>query len=70
MESMKPTSPVAGLLTGLADGLVIAVLVMLVVMLNNRRHRVTAARVRPARRDGETATDTLHRADRAESPGQ
>jgi hypothetical protein len=60
---MTPSSPVAGLLTGLVDGLVIALLVMLVVMLNNRRHRVTAARVRPTSRDIETTKDTLHRAD-------
>jgi hypothetical protein len=60
---MTPSSPVAGLLTGLVDGLVIAVLVMLVVMLNSRRHRVTAARVRPTGRDVETIRDTVHRAD-------
>jgi hypothetical protein len=63
MESMTPSSPVAGLLTGLVDGLVIAVLVMLVVMLNNRRHRVSPAPVRSARPEVETTQDTLHRAD-------
>jgi hypothetical protein len=63
MESMTPSSPVAGLLTGLVDGLVIVVLVMLVVMLNNHRHRVTAAGVRSTSREVETTKDTLHRAD-------
>jgi hypothetical protein len=63
MESMSPSSPVAGLFTGLVDGLVIVALVMLVVMLNNRRHRVTAARVRSAGREVETTKDTVHRAD-------
>ena len=63
MESMTPSSPVAGLLTGLVDGFVIAVLVMLVVMLNNHRHRVSAARVRPTSHDIGTSKDALHRAD-------
>jgi hypothetical protein len=64
MKSMTPSSPVAGLLTGLVDGLVIALLVMLVVMLNNRRHRVSAARIRPTDREVDTTIKgTLHRAD-------
>ncbi len=63
MESMTPSSPVAGLLTGLVDGLVIAILVMLVVMLNNRRHKVSLVRIRPTDRPVETMPETLHRAD-------
>ncbi len=61
MEDMTPTSPVAGVFTGLLDGLVIALVVMLVVMLNNRRHRLSAARIRPTRHDLETTPTTLHR---------
>jgi hypothetical protein len=49
---VTPTSPLAGLLTGLIDGLVIVLLVMLVVVLNNRRHRLAEARLRSASLDG------------------
>ena len=53
---MTPSSPVAGLFTGLRRRAGHrSSLVMLVVMLNNRRHRVAAARVRPARHEVETS---------------
>ena len=70
---MTPTSPLAGLLTGLVDGSVVALLIMLVLVFNNRRHRVAPTRIRqleqprPARtrsaeRSDETASGPLHRA--------
>ncbi len=72
---MTPTSPLAGLLTGLVDGSVVALLIMLVLVFNNRRHRVAPTRIRqleqraaerPAERSDErsdeTASGPLHRA--------
>ena len=57
---MTPTSPLAGLLTGLVDGVLIACVVLLVVLLTSRRHRtatvvhpVAEDRTRPANRAGE-----------------
>ena len=64
---MTPTSPLAGLFTGLVDGLVIAVVVMLVVVLNGRRHRLAEARLRSAslpdpRQGADPTNDQFHRA--------
>jgi len=64
---MTPTSPLAGIVTGLIDGLLIAAVVMLVVMLNNRRHRLARARLRSAtpvdpREPGEATQEPFHRA--------
>jgi hypothetical protein len=47
---MTPTSPLAGLLTGLVDGLLIALLVMVVVYLTSRRRR-TVTVVHPVAED-------------------
>ena len=53
---MTPTSPLAGVLTGLVDGLIIAVAVLLVVQLNNRRRRPVPIEVRSDAHDYPTAT--------------
>jgi large-conductance mechanosensitive channel len=53
---MTPTSPFAGLLTGLVDGLIIAVAVFLVVQLNNRRRRPVPIEVRRDATDYLTTT--------------
>lgn len=55
---MTPTSPLAGLLTGLVDGLIIAVAVLLVVQLNNRRRRPVPVEVRSDARDYPAATNS------------
>ena len=55
---MTPTSPLAGLLTGLVDGLIIAVAVLLVVQLNNRRRRPVPVEVRSDAGDYPTTTNS------------
>jgi large-conductance mechanosensitive channel len=65
---MTPTSPLAGLLTGLLDGTIIAVAVFLVVLISNRRHRTAQVRVHPVAADLPrsehvlTPNGNLHRA--------
>lgn len=41
---VTPTSPLAGLLTGLVDGVVIVAVVFLVLVLIGRRHRAVPVR--------------------------
>jgi hypothetical protein len=66
---MTPTSPLAGLLTGLLDGGLIAVAVFLVVLISNRRHGpARAVAVHPVAEDRPrsehvlTPNGNLHRA--------
>ena len=64
---MTPTSPIAGLLTGLLDGTVVALVVLAVVFLLGHRRQPARVRVRldephPDRgTDGDRPVD-LHRA--------
>lgn len=63
---MTPTSPLAGLLTGLLDGSVIAVAVLLVVFVLNHRSHPVRVPVPPAddlRHEQDLASEgDLHRA--------
>jgi hypothetical protein len=62
---MTPTSPLAGLLTGLLDGSIIALVVLCVVFLLNHRREPARIPVPPAdepRSEHAPAEGDLHRA--------
>lgn len=48
---MTPTSPLAGLLTGAVDGLLVAFVVFAIILLAGRRRRVGPAVVHPVAED-------------------